>query len=63
LQDHGAVEIAGVGKLDLPRHASADSVADEFRRMAHADAVHPLLAAEGKGDDVAIGGEPLPQPV
>ena len=63
LQDHAAVEVAPVGQLDLPRDAGADGIADEFRRVTDADAVHPLVAAKGEGDDVAIGREPLPQPV
>ena len=63
LQDHRAVEIGGVGKLDLARDAGADGIALEFRGQANADAVHPLLAAKGKGDDVAIGGEVLAEPV
>ena len=52
-----------VGKLDLPRHARADGIAHEFRRVTYADAVHPLAAAKGEGDDVAIGREAPPEPV
>jgi hypothetical protein len=49
------VEAAIVVKLDLAGDAGADGVAHEFRRIADADAVHPPLAAEREGDDVAIG--------
>ena len=52
-----------VVQLDLAGDAGADGGADEFRRMADADAVHALLAAERKGDDVAIGGEALAETV
>ena len=57
------VEAAIVLQLDLAGDAGADGVADEFRRIADADAVHPPLAAESKGDDVAVGGEALAKTV
>ena len=63
LDEHGMVEAVGIVKLDLAGDASADGIAIEFRRMADADGVHPLLAAEGEGDDVAVGREALAEAI
>ena len=63
LDGQAVLEVVRIRKLDLAGDASADSVAVEFCRMTDADRVHFGLLAEREGNDVAVGGEPLAQPV